>query len=72
MMSSPRESTQAIAAWASVTPLLSATARSASATARFWSRFSSLKRGALLRKSLRVFLRSRDQWPEIRPRESTP
>src|SRR3569833_2559076 len=50
-MSSPRDSTQAIAVWATVTPLSSATFRSASPKLRLWSRLSPLKRGLCPRKS---------------------
>ena len=71
-MSSPRASTQAIATWATVAPFASATARSASTSARLRSRFSPLKRGRSLRKSPRAPIASLDQWPLSSPRESTP
>ena len=70
-MSSPRCRTQAIAIWATVALLASATARNAS-TSELRSRFSPLKRGAVRRKSPSATSRSLDQWPLSRPRDSTP
>ena len=71
-MSSPRCRTQAIAIWATVALLVSATARSASTSERLRSRFAPLKRGAVRRKSPSVTSRSLDQCPLRRPRDSTP
>ena len=71
-MSSPRESTHAIASCATLAPLAAAIARSSSTSARLRLRLASVKRGACARKSPGSSSRSAEKCPLMSPRLSTP
>ena len=64
--------TQAMATCATLAPMSRATARSFSTSARLCARFAPWNLGLWARKSRPPAVVAPDQWPLIRPRDSTP